>query len=83
MSVDQVQDYFQDEGIKYLKGDWTNRDPVITETLTAFGYSGVPLYLYYPRGAAEPIVLPQLLTPDIVLSELKAADRTAVAASGP
>lgn len=81
LSVDSVKDHFQDEGIKYLKGDWTNRDPVITETLTAFGYSGVPLYLYYPRGAAEPIVLPQLLTPDVVLRELKAADRTAVASS--
>jgi hypothetical protein len=37
--------------------------------LERHGRSGVPLYLLY-AGAAEPIVLPQVLTPAIVLGEI-------------
>jgi len=52
---------FQDKGIVYLKGDWTNRDPEITRFLSAHGRNGVPLYVYYPpRGG--PVVLDQILT---------------------
>ena len=47
-----------------LKGDWTRRDPVITEHLARFGRSGVPLYVIYPPEGSpkEPMVLPQILT---------------------
>ena len=47
-----------------LKGDWTRRDPVITEHLARFGRSGVPLYVIYPpKGSPKtPLVLPQILT---------------------
>jgi thiol:disulfide interchange protein DsbD len=37
--------------------------------LEKHGRSGVPLYLLY-AGSAEPIVLPQILTPAIVLGEI-------------
>jgi len=62
-----VLGHFRERGIAYLKGDWTNRDETISRYLAEFGRSGVPLYVYYPPGAASrPVVLPQLLTPDIV-----------------
>ncbi len=62
---------FKDAGVTYLKGDWTNQDPEISRLLDQFGRSGVPLYVYYPPGSdSQPIVLPQLLTPDIVRSHL-------------
>jgi thiol:disulfide interchange protein/DsbC/DsbD-like thiol-disulfide interchange protein len=74
LSQTSVVDTFKTRGITYLKGDWTNQDPEISKLLGQFGRSGVPLYLYYPPGAqSEPLVLPQLLTPDIVLSALKDA----------
>jgi len=66
-----VQQAFVDAGAHLLKGDWTHEDPQITRKLQEFGRSGVPLYLYYPRGAAEPVVLPQILTPRIVLGALR------------
>lgn len=63
---------FAERDIAYLKGDWTNQDEAITEVLASFGRSGVPLYVYYPAARdAEPIVLPQILTPDIVLRALQ------------
>lgn len=37
-------------GVAYLKGDWTHRDPAITEYLSRYGRNGVPLYVVYPRG---------------------------------
>jgi thiol:disulfide interchange protein DsbD len=74
LSDDKVINAFRQSGITYLKGDWTNRDPRITALLTEFGRSGVPLYVMYPQGSAStPVVLPQILTPDIVLSAVASA----------
>jgi thiol:disulfide interchange protein len=64
-----VKAAFADRNIAYLKGDWTSRNPEITRVLEKHGRSGVPLYLLY-AGGAEPVVLPQILTPAIVLGEL-------------
>jgi thiol:disulfide interchange protein DsbD len=58
-------------GAVYLVADWTKRDPAIAKALSDQGRIGVPLYLYYAKGAAEPQVLPQLLTPAIVTSALE------------
>jgi thiol:disulfide interchange protein DsbD len=55
----------------YLVGDWTRRDDAITAELQRHGRSGVPLYLLYRPGQAEPEVLPQLLTEGVVVEALK------------
>jgi thiol:disulfide interchange protein/DsbC/DsbD-like thiol-disulfide interchange protein len=70
LSRPAVRAAFAKNHIALLIADWTNRDPQITKLLDAHGRSGVPLYLYYAPGAAEPLVLPQILTPDIVLQAL-------------
>jgi thiol:disulfide interchange protein len=63
-----VQRVFRDKRVTLMKGDWTNRDPAITQALASFGRAGVPLYVVYNAkpGAADPIVLPQILTAGIV-----------------
>lgn len=53
----------------YMIGDYTNADPQITEYLQQFKAVGVPLYVVYPR-SGSPVVLPQLLTQDIVLKAI-------------
>lgn len=71
LSQDSVMTAFRQQGITYLKGDWTNQDAAITKKLAEFGRNGVPLYVYYPAGQhAKPVVLPQLLTPEIVLEHI-------------
>jgi thiol:disulfide interchange protein len=60
---DSVQDAFRKAGVKVLVGDWTNGDPAITRFLESRGRAGVPLYLWYAPGKAEPEELPQILTP--------------------
>jgi len=68
LASEEVLAAFRDRGIVYLKGDWTNSDPELTALLQAHGRSGVPLYLFYPAAAgAQATLLPQLLTPSIVL----------------
>ena len=56
-----------------LRADWTSRDPQITEALAAFHRSAVPMDLIYAPGRDEPLILPELLTPDLVLAGLAKA----------
>ena len=57
---------FEKAGVTVMVGDWTNGDPAITRFLEARGRSGVPLYLWYPKGGGEPTELPQVLTPGLL-----------------
>jgi thiol:disulfide interchange protein DsbD len=66
---------FEQAGVVKLKGDWTNRDPEITSTLKELGRAGVPLYLFWARGAERPKILPQVLTESLILSELASSDQ--------
>jgi thiol:disulfide interchange protein DsbD len=71
LGTDSVESAFAQAGVTRLKGDWTRRDERITRLLAEHGRSGVPLYLYFPAGAgSEPQVLPQLLSPALVLAAL-------------
>ena len=65
-----IRQAFAAGNITYLKGDWTRRDPAITEYLRALGRDGVPLYVLYPGKAAAPVILPQILTEARLLQEL-------------
>ena len=59
---DSTREAFEKAGVKVLVGDWTNGDPAITRFLESRGRAGVPLYLWYEPGQAEPEELPQILT---------------------
>ena len=57
-----------------LKADWTRRDPVITEWLRRSGRAGVPMYLVIPADRAQaPILLPEVITPSMVVDALARA----------
>ena len=59
-----------------LLGDYTRFPENISEELNRFNRAGVPLVLVYPKdAAAPPIVLPEILTPGIVLAALDRAAR--------
>jgi thiol:disulfide interchange protein DsbD len=71
LSTTDTMNMMAKKDVRYLKGDWTNEDPEITRKLAEHGRSGVPLYLLYHPDQAEPVVLPQILTQDLVLGELQ------------
>jgi thiol:disulfide interchange protein len=54
-------------GVSVLVADWTNADAAITAELARHGRNSVPLYLWYPAGGGEPEILPQILTPAMLL----------------
>ncbi len=67
LSSERVIQAMADKNIVYLKGDWTNQDPEITRVLDSFNRPSVPLYLLYPGAGAEPVILPQILTPSLMV----------------
>lgn len=67
LSTDRVKQAMADNDITYMKGDWTNEDPEISAVLEQFNRPSVPLYVLYPGDInAQPVILPQILTPGIV-----------------
>jgi len=70
MDTTAVKAFFKNEKIHALKADWTNQYDTILEYLQSFGRAGVPLYVYYSPGE-PPKVLPQLLTPSIIIESIK------------
>jgi thiol:disulfide interchange protein/DsbC/DsbD-like thiol-disulfide interchange protein len=65
-----VQKALQDANVTLLKADWTRGDDAITRTLASLGRSGVPAYALYSPGQAQPEMLPEALTPGIVIDAL-------------
>jgi len=69
--TDEVRERFEQEGVAMLKADWTLRDDVITQALAGYGRRGVPVYVLYGRDpGAEPHLLPEVLSPGIVLDAI-------------
>jgi thiol:disulfide interchange protein len=64
---EEVREYIRGHNIALLKADWTNHDAVITAELARFGRSAVPFNIIYRQGTTEPLILPEVLTPQIVL----------------
>ena len=70
LSAEAVQAALRARQITYLKGDWTRQDPSISSFLQANDADGVPLYVYYPPDHGAKVILPQILTPSVVLRVL-------------
>ena len=62
IETDATRTAFAKHDVAVLVGDWTDGDPTLGRFIQAHNRAGVPLYLYYAPGAAEPQVLPQVLT---------------------
>jgi DsbC/DsbD-like thiol-disulfide interchange protein/cytochrome c biogenesis protein CcdA len=71
---DEVRAAFRKAGVEVLAGDWTNGDPAITRFLETQGRAGVPLYLWYSPGERVE-QLPQVLTPAMLISRARSAQR--------
>jgi thiol:disulfide interchange protein len=74
IEIPSVREKTKALGVVALLADYTHTPDVITTELTRFHRAGVPLVLVYPKkSAANPIVLPEVLTPGIVLNALAQA----------
>jgi thiol:disulfide interchange protein DsbD len=77
LSTAPVKQALSRTGTTYLVADSTKYNARIDQALAAFGRDGLPLYVVYPAGGGAPVILPQLLSPSIVVAALDAAGRKA------
>ncbi len=64
---ESVMAAFRENDVAFLVADWTNRDEEIAAELARHDRAGVPLYLWYPAGETIPEILPQILSPGLML----------------
>ena len=62
IETEAVRKALADNKVTVLVGDWTNGDSALGRFIERHNRAGVPLYLWYKPGEAEPQVLPQILT---------------------
>lgn len=79
-SQPEVKQALQSANVVLLRADWTRHDQAITEALAALDRSGVPAYALYAPGQSEPQMLPEVLTPGIVIDAVKKLPATTSAA---
>lgn len=75
----EVRQAFAAKNILLLKADWTRENPQITQALAGLGRSGVPVYALYSPGEESPRLLPQVLTPGIVVDAVEKLPAAAAA----
>jgi len=62
----RVQKALIERNVQMIKADWTNKDERITQALSTFNRSSVPLYVYFVPGG-EVKILPEIITPELIL----------------
>ena len=70
LSRPEVMQAFGAANVVLYRADWTREDPAITQALSGMGRSGVPVYALYTPGKSDPEILPQVLTPGIVIDAI-------------
>jgi thiol:disulfide interchange protein len=66
----EVLKKFKQKNYTLIRADWTKQDGVISQSLTRYGRSGVPVYVIYD-GKNKPKLLPEILTVSMLLNEIK------------
>ncbi|QSR89262.1 thioredoxin family protein [Methylacidiphilum caldifontis] len=71
----EVKKKFEQLGVVRMEADWTNRDPKITEALEYLGRNGVPTYVFYGIDSSSPLLLPEVITPKMLLDVLSKIEK--------
>ncbi|HNX00038.1 MAG TPA: thioredoxin family protein [Candidatus Cloacimonadota bacterium] len=66
----EIKEALKDKKVSLFRADYTNGDKLIAEWLKRYNRAGVPLYILYVPGNKEPIVMPEVLTKQIVMDAL-------------
>lgn len=72
-STQAVKQAMARTGTVYMVADSTSFNADIDDAMNRFGQGGLPLYVVYPADGSAPKVLPQVLTPSIVVNALDQA----------
>lgn len=61
--------------IALFRADWTSQDSQISQALSVYGRNSVPLYIFYPGGQNDYIILPQILSPGLLENSLNTKNK--------
>ncbi len=76
LNSSKVVEAFRTANIAALKADWTSQDENITRALARYGRNSIPLYVLYGReGDKHPVILPEFLTPSIILEAIQKLEK--------
>jgi len=75
LNTKEIQNAFSKYDVSLFRGDYTNKDEVIGQWMKKLGKGGVPVYVLYMPGKTKPILLPEILTKEIVLKALENISR--------
>ena len=64
----EVKELFNGGKVIAMQADWTKPDPAISRYLAKYGRYGIPFNIVYGPKMPNGVVLPELLSPGIVLS---------------
>ena len=67
----EVMDALAKSNVVLLSADWTRQDETITKALESYGRNGVPTYVLLAPGEVKPEILPEVLSPSIVMGALE------------
>lgn len=67
----KVIDAFKANNVAFMEADWTDRNDMIARELEKYGRAGVPLYLYFPEGGGDAVILRQILSPNYVIDTVR------------
>jgi thiol:disulfide interchange protein DsbD len=70
-----VRELIASKNVTLVRADWTSKNPAITRALQSYGRNGVPLNVILAGPTASPIILPNILTPSVVIDELNRLPR--------
>ncbi len=71
LQSDEFVTFVKQEKLKLYRADWTNDNDEITQALAKYGRNSVPLYVYYDGTSERYRILPQILTPRILINKLQ------------
>lgn len=71
LSREEILNAFRESGVALLHGDYTHRDDTIAEWIRKYGRAGVPVYALYIPGEEEPLLFPELISRNMILSALE------------
>lgn len=74
IETDEIKALLGELDVITMKADYTNEDPIIAQWLRRFDRVGVPLYVIIPGARPDDtIVLPEILTQDMLMEALRKA----------
>ena len=71
INTSNIKKIFEDNGVRLIQADWTNKDPEILKFISNYGKYGIPVNIIYSSKFNEGILLQKFFHRDILKEEFR------------